>query len=306
MPGVLLLPTRGVQTSFLAPVHLLVVLGAWLVLLGVGWALLRGRVPWGVVAAVGGVVVARCALGLFAMSSTGPGGYWFAFWTEPDRRTVYVTVAVALFLWLLVAAAWALSVTRGAPCGGHRAAAVGAGLAVPGRRRRRSSGSSGRSRRGTTRWGCCRGACRASSASPSTSASRPTPRGGPPGSGRRSSRHPACSPCRAAATTATRARSAHRQRLSTWLAGRRSAAAATEDAAEHVADDAAGVEARPLTRHRPDARRRADPPVALPRTSRSMSSSEPGALPPPPPGSEGAVSAGAPAVPCRRARRHRP
>ena len=73
-------------------------------LLGVGWALLRGRVPWGVVAAVGGVLVARCALALLAMSSTGPGGYWFAFWTEPGRRTVYVTVAVALFLWLLVAA----------------------------------------------------------------------------------------------------------------------------------------------------------------------------------------------------------
>ncbi len=131
-PGALLVATRAVQTSFLAPVHLLVVLGAWCALLGLGWALLRGRVPWGVVAAVGGVLVARCALALFAMSSTGPGGYWFAFWTEPVARTAYVTVAVALFLWLLVAAGWALSVSRG----GRRAtgtvlAAVGAGLAVP-------------------------------------------------------------------------------------------------------------------------------------------------------------------------------
>jgi hypothetical protein len=132
VPGVLLLATRGVQTSFLAPVHLLVVLGAWLVLLGVGWALLRGRVPWGVVAAVGGVLVARCALALFAMSATGPGGYWFAFWTEPPERTAYVTVAVALFLWLLVAAAWALSVSRGRRrAAGTVLAAVGAGLAVP-------------------------------------------------------------------------------------------------------------------------------------------------------------------------------
>ena len=73
VPGALLLATRAVQTSFLAPVHLLVVLGAWLVLVGVGWALLRGRVPWGVVAAAGGVLVARCALALLAMSSTGPG-----------------------------------------------------------------------------------------------------------------------------------------------------------------------------------------------------------------------------------------
>jgi hypothetical protein len=132
VPGVLLLATRGVQTSFLAPVHLIVVLGAWLVLLGVGWALLRGRVPWGVVAAVGGVLVARCVLALFAMSSTGPGGYWYAFWTEPSARTAYVTVAVALFLWLLVAAAWALSVSRGRRrAAGTVLAAVGAGLAVP-------------------------------------------------------------------------------------------------------------------------------------------------------------------------------
>ena len=85
VPGALLLATRAVQTSFLAPVHLLVVLGAWLVLIGVGWALLRGRVPWGVVAAAGGVLVARCALALLAMSSTGPGGYWYAFYLVPFR-----------------------------------------------------------------------------------------------------------------------------------------------------------------------------------------------------------------------------
>ena len=132
VPGALLVATRAVQTSLLAPVHLLVVLGAWCTLLVVGWLLLRRRVPWGVVAAVGGVLVARCALALLAMSSTGPGGYWFSFWTEPLARTAYITVAVALFLWLLVAAAWALSVT----CGRRRAAgtvlaAVGAGLAVP-------------------------------------------------------------------------------------------------------------------------------------------------------------------------------
>jgi len=132
VPGALLLATRGVQTSFLAPVHLLVVLGAWLVLLGTGLLLLRGRVPWGVVAAVGGVLVARCALALAAMSTTGPGGYWYAFWAEPDRRTVYVALAVALFLWLLLAAGWALSVTRGRRrAAGAVLAAVGAGLAVP-------------------------------------------------------------------------------------------------------------------------------------------------------------------------------
>ena len=78
------------------------------------------------------MLVARCALTLLALSSTGPGGYWYAFWTEPGRRTAYVTVAVALFLWLLVAAAWALSVSAGRRrAAGTVLAAVGAGLAVP-------------------------------------------------------------------------------------------------------------------------------------------------------------------------------
>ncbi|MFL6177242.1 MAG: hypothetical protein ACJ715_11375 [Ornithinibacter sp.] len=132
VPGALLVATRAVQTSFLAPVHLLVVLGAWCTLLAAGWLLLRGRVPWGVVAAVGGVLVARCALALLAMSWTGPGGYWYGFWTDPGKRTVYVTLAVAAFLWLLVAAGWALSVTRGRRrAAGTVLAAVGAGLAVP-------------------------------------------------------------------------------------------------------------------------------------------------------------------------------
>ena len=45
----------------------------------------RRRSPWPVIAAVGGVVVLRCIVTLFALSFTGPGGYWFAFWTEPTR-----------------------------------------------------------------------------------------------------------------------------------------------------------------------------------------------------------------------------
>ena len=132
VPGLLLVVTRGVQTAFLAPVHLAVVLGAWLVVALVLVVALRRHAGWPVVAALGGVVVARCALGLLAVSSTGPGGYWFGFWTDPTRRTLYVTVAVALFLWGFVAAGWAL-----APAAGGRRAlgtvllAVGAGLAVP-------------------------------------------------------------------------------------------------------------------------------------------------------------------------------
>ena len=39
---------------------------------------------------------------LLALSVTGPGGYWFSFWTEPTRRTVYIAVAFALFAWVFV------------------------------------------------------------------------------------------------------------------------------------------------------------------------------------------------------------
>ena len=227
VPGVLLLATRGVQTSFLAPVHLLVVLGAWLVLLGVGWALLRGRVPWGCRRGRGGVLVARCALALFAMSSTGPGGYWFAFWTEPDKRTAYVTVAVALFLWLLVAAAWALWVSRGrrrrrAPCSPpsaraspcrHPGALVGLERAL----------TAWNDQVGLLPWGLSRilgitvylGI-------------------------------PADTAWWAAALGAVVLVVGLLLALPWW-----SATTATEDAAEHVPDDAAGVEGGPLTRHRP-------------------------------------------------------
>ena len=121
-----------------------------------------------------------------------PGGYWYAFWTEPGRRTVYVTVAVALFLWLLVATAWALSVTgaaagRRAPCSPR--SARGWPCRPP------SSGPVGLER-ALTAWNdqvglLPVGALRASWGSRSTSASRPTPRGGRPGSGRGARRRPA-------------------------------------------------------------------------------------------------------------------
>ncbi len=62
VPGALLVATRAVQTSFLAPVQLAVTLGAWAVFVAVLMLLLRGRSPWAaVIAAVGGVVVLRRA-----------------------------------------------------------------------------------------------------------------------------------------------------------------------------------------------------------------------------------------------------
>jgi len=50
----------------------------------------------------------------------GPGGYWFAFWTEPGLRSAYVVVAVVLAGWVLACLAWSL----GPRTGGRRAAAV--------------------------------------------------------------------------------------------------------------------------------------------------------------------------------------
>ena len=93
----------------------------------------RGRhSPWPVMAAVGGVVVLRCLVALAALSLTGPGGYWFAFWTEPALRVAYIAVAFALFVWLFVAAGWALSAQFGARRSwGAVLAGAGAGLAVP-------------------------------------------------------------------------------------------------------------------------------------------------------------------------------
>ena len=100
----------------------------------------RKRDPWPVVAAVGGAVLLRCVLLLGVLAVRGPGGYWFAFWTEPAQRTGYVIASFTLFGWVLVAAAWAL-----APSLGRRSAiavalgiiglakvAVGALLAVVG------------------------------------------------------------------------------------------------------------------------------------------------------------------------------
>ena len=132
VPGALLVATRAVQTSLLSWVHLAVVLVAWTVFLAVVLLVNRRRSAWAVIAVVGGVIVLRCALALAALSLSGPGGYWFAFWTDPVLRTIYITIAFALFAWLFVAVGWALSLRWGARrAWGIVLAGVGAGLAVP-------------------------------------------------------------------------------------------------------------------------------------------------------------------------------
>jgi len=132
VPGALLVATRAVQTSFLSWTHLVIVLGAWLVFVATIDLIQRRRSPWPVIAAVGGAVVLRCIVTLTALSFTGPGGYWFAFWTDPVRRTIYISIAFALFIWVFVAAGWALSTQLGhRRATGVLLAAVGAGLALP-------------------------------------------------------------------------------------------------------------------------------------------------------------------------------
>ena len=132
VPAALLVATRAVQTSFLSWTHLAVVLGAWAVFALVVRVLVGRRSPWPVIAAVGGVVVLRCIVTLAALALSGPGGYWFAFWTEPVFRTAYIAIAFALFVWVFVAAGWALSAqVRARRATGYVLAAVGAALAVP-------------------------------------------------------------------------------------------------------------------------------------------------------------------------------
>ncbi len=132
IPAGLLVATRAVQTSLLAWVDLVIILGAWVVFALVVRLCVGSRSPWPVIAAVGGVVVLRCIVTLFALSFTGPGGYWFAFWTEPVLRTGYIAIAFALFVWVFIAAGWAMTEQVGARrATGFVLTALGAGLAVP-------------------------------------------------------------------------------------------------------------------------------------------------------------------------------
>jgi hypothetical protein len=132
VPGALLVGTRAVQTAFLAPVQLAVTLGAWAVFVVLLLVLVRGRAAWAALSAIGGVIALRAVLLLLALAFSGPGGYWFGFWTDPVRRTLYISLAFAAFLWTFVAAGWALAARLGARrATGVVLAAVGAGLAVP-------------------------------------------------------------------------------------------------------------------------------------------------------------------------------
>ncbi|MGH1561281.1 hypothetical protein [Mumia sp. DW29H23] len=102
-PALLLVASRAVLTWFAAPAHLLVTLGAWVLFALAARLLVRGRDPYALWAAIGGVAILRTVVLLLALARRGPGRYWFLFWTDPDARTAYVTLAFAAFCWLFVA-----------------------------------------------------------------------------------------------------------------------------------------------------------------------------------------------------------
>ena len=63
VPAVLLTASRGIQTWFLAPSHLLVTLGSWIVFALVVLLLLGRRSAWPVLAAIGGAAGTGVVLG---------------------------------------------------------------------------------------------------------------------------------------------------------------------------------------------------------------------------------------------------
>jgi hypothetical protein len=133
VPGVAVVSSRAIQTSFAAPAHLVLVLGAW-ALFAVVLRLLT-RDSFLLAAAIGGVAVVRTVVLLAALALRGPGHYWFSFWTDPVARSVYITVAFALFLavfastYMVLRTAYALSRRRAI---GRLLLATGAAVTVLG------------------------------------------------------------------------------------------------------------------------------------------------------------------------------
>ncbi|GAA4251460.1 hypothetical protein [Dactylosporangium darangshiense] len=108
LPAAALVLSRLVYTWFAAPAHLVVSLGGWLLFALTARALAGRRDSFHLWAAIGGVALLRTVILLAALATRGPGGYWFAFWTDPVRRSAYICVAFAAFAWLFVAVALVL------------------------------------------------------------------------------------------------------------------------------------------------------------------------------------------------------
>jgi hypothetical protein len=108
VPVLAVVLSRVAYTWALSWVHLALVLGAWALFVLVLRAVAGRDAAFTLAGAVGGAAVLRTVLLLVALAPTGPGGYWYGLWTGPAARSVYVTLAVAGFAWVLAAAWWAL------------------------------------------------------------------------------------------------------------------------------------------------------------------------------------------------------
>lgn len=102
IPSVVVLASRGSFSNWLSWAYLLATLGS-IVLYALAIRLVVRSPGFPLFAAIGGVLLARTAL-LSAMTiARGPLGYWYRMWTDEQWRTIYTTIAVALFLWTFVA-----------------------------------------------------------------------------------------------------------------------------------------------------------------------------------------------------------
>ncbi|MDO5504158.1 MAG: hypothetical protein Q4G67_13400, partial [Actinomycetia bacterium] len=112
LPVLAVVGSRLAFSSAASPAYLLVTLGS-IALLAVTarlvlWMLRPGASGFALWAALGGMLLLRTAILSAGMSTGGPLGYWFRFWTDEAGRTAYVTVAVGAFVWGLAVIALVL------------------------------------------------------------------------------------------------------------------------------------------------------------------------------------------------------
>lgn len=117
VPIAAVVASRVALSGGLSPWFLVATLGS-LALLGVAaFAVTRwlrpGSDPFWLLAALGGALLLRTTLLTAALSVRGPLNYWYRLWVDPDSRTLYVTVAFALFAWSFLAVAVVLATAYG-------------------------------------------------------------------------------------------------------------------------------------------------------------------------------------------------
>jgi hypothetical protein len=146
LPAAALALSRGAYAWFASPTHLLTTLGGWTAFAAVlrglvgdrdasliaGSAHPAGGNPFALWAALGGAAIVRTAVLLVALAGRGPGRYWYGFWTRPQMRSAYITIAFAAFLWAPVAGYFALRSLGAGNAFGPALAAAGTPVALLG------------------------------------------------------------------------------------------------------------------------------------------------------------------------------